>query len=475
MPVIRRRQSTTPSSLSYAPTEASDSPRPTLADIPLSGRKRLRDGSRARGGSRGSRASSVASSSRSGPSSHNDRIGSSTRLEPVERPGRSSPRRETNPADGRSEDRVAEPSAASYSVEHGRGTTIRLLRRDRERAGSKRAGRDADGRADVRSSPDSTSLSEPGAETTRRTDHHSSHQSDPGSSQSLGTHSTRPSPSPSSAPSSTYSPGGTRKRRRFTAQEKGKGKAVVPDPIEVEDGEEDEEESFEVIDVKRRKLNGEKPEPESSPEPVSEAIKADAEVEPEAEIVDEDKRLSAYTCPVCFCAPEQPVMTLCGHVMCDKCLFESLVAAVKRQHDPMPQAPPAHRGRGRGRGRVASSYLPARSVTHPSVHPLGGPAGWTAETLKTAWTQQMERVYYRQLQKHGMAEENWEAAKGCDPMAPHESNVTVQEILKGVWTINGEFFVIEGECPVCRKPLPGGYGPEGIGGLVPLRPHLAGR
>jgi hypothetical protein len=134
--------------------------------------------------------------------------------------------------------------------------------------------------------------------------------------------------------------------------------------------------------------------------------------------------------------------------MCDKCLFESLVAAVKRQHDPMPQAPPAHRGRGRGRGRVASSYLPARSVTHPSVHPLGGPAGWTAETLKTAWTQQMERVYYRQLQKHGMAEENWEAAKGCDPMAPHESNVTVQEILKGVWTINGEFFVIEGECPV---------------------------
>lgn len=92
---------------------------------------------------------------------------------------------------------------------------------------------------------------------------------------------------------------------------------MVPDPIEVEDGEEDEEESFEVIDVKRRKLNGEKPEPESLPEPVSEAIKADAEVEPEAEIVDEDKRLSAYStysCPLptehsglCHSADHQPV------------------------------------------------------------------------------------------------------------------------------------------------------------------------
>ncbi len=50
-----------------------------------------------------------------------------------------------------------------------------------------------------------------------------------------------------------------------------------------------------------------------------------------------------------------------------------------------------------------------------------------------------------------MTEENWEVAKACDPRAPVEENIEVKEILSGIWSINGEYNVIEGECPVSGR------------------------
>jgi len=40
--------------------------------------------------------------------------------------------------------------------------------------------------------------------------------------------------------------------------------------------------------------------------------------------------LSAFTCPICFCPPENATLTPCGHVMCGKCLFNAVKAARQR-------------------------------------------------------------------------------------------------------------------------------------------------
>ena len=153
-----------------------------------------------------------------------------------------------------------------------------------------------------------------------------------------------------------------------------------------------------------------------------------------------------------FLSPYEDPAEISGHVLCDKCLFESLLAAVKRQHDPLPQPRAARGGRGRGRGRIIS-YIPTRTVNHPKIYPIGGPSNWTADTLRNAWYRQLERQYNRQLAKIGMGEENWPAAREADPMAPVEDAIVVREVLKGVWAINGEHFVIEGECPVSGGSL----------------------
>lgn len=57
-----------------------------------------------------------------------------------------------------------------------------------------------------------------------------------------------------------------------------------------------------------------------------------------------------------------------------------------------------------------------------------------------------------------------------------ESQTSVDMILKGLWKVENRYWIIEGECPVCRKGLPGGYGPPGmgIGGVIPLKVRVAG-
>lgn len=47
--------------------------------------------------------------------------------------------------------------------------------------------------------------------------------------------------------------------------------------------------------------------------------------------------LSAYTCPICFCAPTRATLTPCGHVCCGECLFTAVKTALRRSafaHDP---------------------------------------------------------------------------------------------------------------------------------------------
>jgi hypothetical protein len=40
--------------------------------------------------------------------------------------------------------------------------------------------------------------------------------------------------------------------------------------------------------------------------------------------------LSSYTCPICYSAPKDAALTLCGHIICGSCLFGSVRAARAR-------------------------------------------------------------------------------------------------------------------------------------------------
>ncbi len=92
----------------------------------------------------------------------------------------------------------------------------------------------------------------------------------------------------------------------------------------------------------------------------------------------------------------------------------------------------------------------------------------------------------------GIEKVDREAIKLIEPSTRKEDNVVVKEELKGLWVIDGLHCVVEGECPVCqlfprlehalmkvkvcRKPIPGGFGPpkSGIGGVIPLEIRIGG-
>ncbi|KAJ7074757.1 hypothetical protein C8F01DRAFT_34604 [Mycena amicta] len=46
--------------------------------------------------------------------------------------------------------------------------------------------------------------------------------------------------------------------------------------------------------------------------------------------------LSAYTCPICFCAPTNATLTPCGHVCCGSCLFTAIKTMMQRGTMMMP-------------------------------------------------------------------------------------------------------------------------------------------
>lgn len=183
-------------------------------------------------------------------------------------------------------------------------------------------------------------------------------------------------------------------------------------------------------------------------------------------------------CPICFSAPEKAVMTpwyvsatfvlqiyvdlpVSGHVLCAKCLLDSLLAAIKRNPNHFPGQPPTRgrggRGGGRGgRGSRASGHQESwRSIGSEP----GGPPEWTLESLKTARLAHLHAAYERLLDLNEVRPADRETYKQNDQTSPKHHIVVVKEMAKGFWEIDG-ITVVEGECPVslsveevCRPAL----------------------
>ena len=132
-----------------------------------------------------------------------------------------------------------------------------------------------------------------------------------------------------------------------------------------------------------------------------------------------------------------------GHILCAKCLLDSMIAAIKRNPNSHPArypGPARGRGRGRGRGINASQNL-GRSSNN-------GITNWTVDSLTAAWYQYLEREYETQLALAEVPRESWDTMKLCDEKWPREENLIIKEEMKGLWNIEGKQFVVEGECPV---------------------------
>nr|XP_018264261.1 uncharacterized protein I303_02426 [Kwoniella dejecticola CBS 10117]OBR86419.1 hypothetical protein I303_02426 [Kwoniella dejecticola CBS 10117] len=267
--------------------------------------------------------------------------------------------------------------------------------------------------------------------------------------------------------------------RRYTAAEKGKGRAVVS-PIEIESSEESGDnqvdntaeagdESIQIIHVaqKRRRKGS------SDEEEILDAFDRELVASEQEEIDEEHTLAGGYTCPVCFCPPSQAVMTPCGHILCAQCLHSSLLAAIGRNPNPYPDQHP-HRGGGRygARGSAGGNANRGRSTRgRVSLHGIG-PAKWTKELLQQYYQHHLDLECEKQLVKQNVDQQEWNTIK--ELQVPKLDDIKVEEKLKGLWRLE-DSWVVEGECPICRNNLPGGYGPPGtnIGGIIPLQARLS--
>ncbi|KAK4688165.1 hypothetical protein P7C73_g1944, partial [Tremellales sp. Uapishka_1] len=207
-------------------------------------------------------------------------------------------------------------------------------------------------------------------------------------------------------------------KRRYTAMEKGKGKAIV-----IEDDDEEDEDD-EIIYI----------EPEKKVEVV--------EIEDSSGAED---RLDKFNCPVCFCEPTRAVLTACGHILCSKCLHASLLAAVQRNPNPYP-VPARGRGGARGIGRRGGRGGAATGTRSVAQEP---PAAWTKETLTEAYAASLKRDDEYRRVKLGVSVDDWEAIKAVPNGSAVEQVIDVEEVFKGGWIVNRVDQIIEGECPVC--------------------------
>ncbi|WVQ83448.1 hypothetical protein IAT38_005589 [Cryptococcus sp. DSM 104549] len=299
--------------------------------------------------------------------------------------------------------------------------------------------------------------------------------------------------------------------RRFTAKEKGKGRAVPEPAIEIGSDSDTpsgsargsragsasgdsvgglatpgawvEGDSAEVVGLKRKRRAG---------KGVAEHEEEEGEEE-EEEGMDEKRLGTGFMCPICFSAPNPAIVTPCGHILCAGCLHSSLTAAIRRNPNPFPEAGhPGFRGGIRGRGgRGGRGAARGRGAAHAHTHPTGnggghpaplgpGPDHWTEHDLRAAFLAGRDAQVDKVMSARGWPREEWASVKeamfGEDGASGERGGgedgeeVEVKEVLRGLWMIRGRWWVVEGECPVCRRPLPGGYGPvgSGIGGIVPL-------
>nr|KIR44162.1 hypothetical protein I312_06629 [Cryptococcus bacillisporus CA1280] len=408
-----------PSAASPPSPHASLRPRPTIADVPIAPRRRLRDGSRAGsvssgrsiGASKsGSRESSRSSSSRAAlmapaatsttspaiTSGAPSRSQSNAAQEPIE-----ISESENESDNGSSDSIVAIPPQVV-----SRGRTPANLRRPRitRSAATSRSGTNKRG----------TNQSTP---VLVREDTLSS--------------------------SDEYAP-------RYTTQEKGKGRAV-PSSIPIEISSDEDDELLGLGSVKAQSVEIE---------------------EDEGTGLDESSALgTGYHCPICFNAPNPAVLTPCGHILCAGCLHSSLLAAIRRNPNPYPNPLHGfpHRGRGRGHARGSTStrrrYGSSRVIENQPTH-------WTADILRQTYIDHKTAEMEQRLVQQKWPEEERDAA--IAGMFGEMADVQAREVLNGLWTVDGKW-VVEGECPVCRKGLAGGYGPpnSGIGGVIPLQAKLS--
>ncbi|WVQ77427.1 hypothetical protein IAR50_007113 [Cryptococcus sp. DSM 104548] len=412
---------------------ASLRPRPTIADISINPRRRLRDGSRSSVGSSSSGTSSATALS-SGRGRRGTRTGS---REVSQMPSRRNPGRTA----------VTRSAAAAREPRGASDTPIQI----------------SDSEEELDSSQNSIVAISPavgrgrGRSVTTRTPRKANAGLDNGAASLNSSSSSTPNARPSSSsPESTYT-------RRFTAKEKGKGRAPPSVAIEISSDEDDG-----VVAV------------EPAEERVLMGVKTREIVEVEEPEIDEDSALgTGYSCPICFNPPSPAILTSCGHILCAGCLHSALTAAIRRNPNPQPD-PWAARGMtaprgGRGRGRGGATTRGKRGQTGPKEPQ---PTHWTPEGLKGTFVAYKKKKYDESLKEQGWSEDDRAAALACVMMEDgggEDMNVEAKEVLAGLWSLGNKGWVVEGECPVCRNALPGGYGPfeTGIGEITPLQARLS--
>ncbi|WVQ62833.1 uncharacterized protein L199_000982 [Kwoniella botswanensis] len=467
-------------------------PKPTLADVTIAPRRRLRDGSASSRG-RSSRGNSVVSSSSSRASSTTNRPAGS----------------------GTGSGRVLDNIIPSRSKSRGSRRMPNHIERSGSLPSTVEVYSESDGGSFSPSnsnpiSRESSLTPPPTIEPPTSTTRHRSYPSPPsgnqlsqrpdGNSQSIldvmdeyqlqpqntlslpngnnPSNRSRHTPSASSSSSSSSSSSESSDGRRYTTEEKGKGRAIVPatTPIEVQSSSEESDDlqrdnSIQLIDSSPQKKRRRRSDSDVivdliNPKPNDRS--KDGRGEEEEEVDEDDTLAGGYTCPVCFCPPSQAVMTPCGHILCAQCLHSSLLAAIGRNPNPYPD-PMLNRPAGRGRNHH-SNRNPQRTV---SMHGMnGGPTKWTKEILIDFWLYHLTQECEKSLKDAHIPQEEWEGIKAVQ--IPGADEVKVEQRLKGLWRVD-ESWVVEGECPVCRNPLPGGYGPygTGIGGIIPLQARLS--
>ena len=126
----------------------------------------------------------------------------------------------------------------------------------------------------------------------------------------------------------------------------------------------------------------------------------------------------------------QPSLTHSGHILCSKCLFSCLLAAIARNPNPHPMNQPRPKPRPKSRKKKT-----ARNKKEAQ------PVEWTAEELQETWRLNRDIEYESIAKEAGLDAIDMEAGRDT-------SEVPVEMILKGLWRVDGEV-VVEGECPVC--------------------------
>jgi hypothetical protein len=127
-----------------------------------------------------------------------------------------------------------------------------------------------------------------------------------------------------------------------------------------------------------------------------------------------------------------PADTPSGHILCSSCLFSSLLAAIARN----PHAHAVIRPKPKSR-------RPKKKEPQP--------VEWTAHQLQDVWQANRQAEYEKTAREAGMDEDS--IAAGRD-----SSEVSVEQVLKGLWKIEQRYWVVEGECPVSIALLGGERG-----------------